>query len=45
LIGILTAGLPHIVNPVLADVLVFVIAIIVVKLKPSGLLSAGRSYK
>lgn len=41
LIGIFTAGLPHIVNPVLADVLVFVIAIVIVKLKPAGLLSRG----
>ena len=43
LIGIMTAGLPHVVNPVLADVLVFIIAIIIVKLKPAGLLSARRN--
>ena len=42
IIGVLTAGLPHLVNPVLADVLVFVIAIIAVKLKPAGLLSMRR---
>jgi branched-chain amino acid transport system permease protein len=42
IIGVMTAGLPHLVNPVLADVLVFVIAIIAVKLKPAGLLSMRR---
>ncbi len=43
IIGVMTAGLPHVVNPVLADVLVFVIAIIIVKLKPAGLLAKGRA--
>ncbi len=43
IIGVMTAGLPHVVNPVLADVLVFVIAIIIVKLKPAGLLAKGRT--
>lgn len=43
IIGIMTAGLPHVVNPVLADVLVFVIAIAIVKLRPAGLLSKGRN--
>ena len=45
IIGVLTAGLPHLVNPVLADVLVFVIAIIAGKLKPGGLLSRRRELK
>ena len=43
IIGVLTAGLPHLLNPVLADVLVFVIAIIVVKMRPAGLLSMNRN--
>ncbi len=43
IIGVMMAGLPHVVNPVLADVLVFVIAITIVKLKPAGLLSVGRT--
>jgi len=43
IIGVMTAGLPHVVNPILADVLVFVIAIIIVKLKPAGLLAKGRT--
>ncbi len=43
IIGVMTAGLPHVVNPVLADVLVFVIAIIIVKWKPAGLLAKGRA--
>jgi len=42
LIGAMTAGLPHMVNPILADVLVFVIAIVLVKMKPLGLLAKGR---
>jgi len=41
-IGAMTAGLPHMVNPILADVLVFVIAIVLVKMKPMGLLAKGR---
>jgi branched-chain amino acid transport system permease protein len=43
IIGLMTAGLPHVVNPVLADVLVFVIAIIIVKMRPAGLLTKGRT--
>ena len=42
LIGAMTAGLPHMVNPILADVLVFIIAIVLVKMKPLGLLAKGR---
>jgi branched-chain amino acid transport system permease protein len=41
-VGVLTAALPWVVVPVLADVLVFVIAIIFVKFRPGGLIS-GRS--
>lgn len=42
-IGVLSAGLPWVLSPVLADVLVFVIAIVVVKFRPAGLLSTERS--
>lgn len=42
-IGLLSAALPWLVSPVLADVLVFVIAIVIVKLRPAGLLSLGRT--
>lgn len=42
-IGALASGLPWVVPPVLADPLVFVIALIIVKLRPNGLISgAGR---
>lgn len=41
-IGVMTASFPWLLNPVLADVLVFVMAIMLVKLKPMGLLSKGR---
>ena len=37
MIGVLSAALPWAVAPVLADVLVFVIAVILVKLWPRGL--------
>jgi branched-chain amino acid transport system permease protein len=37
-IGVLSAALPWAISPVLADVLVFVIAIIVVKFRPRGLI-------
>jgi branched-chain amino acid transport system permease protein len=37
-IGVLSAALPWAISPVLADVLVFVIAIIVVKFRPKGLI-------
>jgi branched-chain amino acid transport system permease protein len=42
-IGVLSAGLPWVLSPVLADVLVFVIAIVVVKFRPAGLLVTERS--
>ena len=38
-IGTLAAGLPWIIPPVIADVLVFVLAIIFVKFRPQGLIS------
>jgi branched-chain amino acid transport system permease protein len=41
-IGTLSAALPWAVAPVLADVLVFVIAIVIVKLRPGGLINARR---
>lgn len=42
-IGILSASLPWLLSPVLADVLVFVIAIVIVKFRPAGFLSHERS--
>ena len=41
-IGVLSAALPWAVAPVLADVLVFVIAIVIVKFWPGGLITAAR---
>src|SRR6516165_8517624 len=41
-IGTLSAALPWAVSPVLADVLVFVVAIVIVKLRPGGLINARR---
>ncbi|HZB93804.1 MAG TPA: branched-chain amino acid ABC transporter permease [Stellaceae bacterium] len=41
-IGVLSAALPWAISPVLADVLVFVIAIVIVKFRPAGLISRGR---
>jgi branched-chain amino acid transport system permease protein len=41
-VGGLTAGLPWIVIPVLADPLVFIIALAVVKLRPQGFITQGR---
>ena len=41
-VGVVSAALPWAVAPVLADVLVFVLAIIFIKFRPGGLL-AGRS--
>lgn len=41
-IGVLSAALPWVVPPVLADVLVFVLAIIFIKFRPAGLLSGRR---
>jgi branched-chain amino acid transport system permease protein len=43
IIGVMTASFPWVFNPVLADVLVFVVAILVVKMKPAGLLPKERS--
>ena len=43
MIGVLSAGLPWVTSPVLADVLVFVIAIVIVKFRPGGLWSRERS--
>ena len=42
IIGAMASGLPYALNPILADVLVFVIAIVLVKFKPMGLVSKGR---
>jgi branched-chain amino acid transport system permease protein len=42
IIGLLSAGLPWLASPVLAELLVFVIAIAIVKLRPAGLISSGR---
>ena len=42
-VGALAAGLPWVVMPVLADPLVFVIALAVVRFRPQGLISAGRT--
>lgn len=41
-VGVVSAALPWVVAPVLADVLVFVLAIVFIKFRPGGLL-AGRS--
>lgn len=41
-VGGLTAGLPWAVPPVVADPLVFVIALLIVKLRPQGLLGVAR---
>jgi branched-chain amino acid transport system permease protein len=42
LIGVLSAALPWAVAPVLADVLVFIIAVVLVRIRPRGL-TAGRT--
>jgi branched-chain amino acid transport system permease protein len=42
LVGATSAALPWAIKPVVADLLVFVIAIIIVKFRPQGLLSTGR---
>jgi len=42
-VGAMAAGLPWLVIPVLADPLVFVIALAVVRLRPQGFISAGRA--
>ena len=41
-VGVLSAALPWAVTPVLADVLVFVIAIVFVKFRPGGLIAGRR---
>ena len=41
-IGGLAAGLPWVVPPVIADPLVFVIALLIVKLRPQGFISGAR---
>jgi branched-chain amino acid transport system permease protein len=42
-VGASSAALPWVIKPVVADVLVFVIAIAIVKFRPEGLLSRWRS--
>lgn len=42
-IGAMAAGLPWVVIPVLADPLVFVIALAIVRFRPHGLINEGRS--
>lgn len=42
LVGATSAALPWVIKPVVADLLVFVIAIVIVKFRPQGLLSLGR---
>ena len=41
-VGVLSAALPWAVTPVLADILVFVIAIVFLKIKPGGLVAGRR---
>jgi branched-chain amino acid transport system permease protein len=41
-IGVMSAALPWVVAPVLADVLVFVIAVVFVKFRPAGLIAGRR---
>jgi branched-chain amino acid transport system permease protein len=41
-VGGMAAGLPWLVIPVLADPLVFIIALIIVKLRPQGFITQGR---
>jgi len=42
IVGGMAAGLPWVVFPVLADSLVFVIALAIVKFRPQGLIAKGR---
>lgn len=42
-VGALSVGLPWAVPPVLADVLVFVLALAAIKLRPQGIISKGRA--
>ena len=43
MVGMMASGLPWVVLPVLADPLVFVIALVIVKIRPQGFISVGRS--
>jgi len=43
LVGATSAALPWVIKPVVADVLVFIIAIAIVKVRPEGLLSKWRN--
>lgn len=43
LIGASTASFPWVMNPVLADIMVFVLAIIIVRMKPAGLFIRRRT--
>ena len=42
IVGAMAAGLPWVVSPVLADPLVFIIALAIVKFRPYGLIAKGR---
>jgi len=42
LVGTTAAGLPWLVSPVLADPLVFVLALLIVKFRPQGFITQGR---
>ncbi len=42
-IGVMAAGFPWVLNPLVSDVLVFVVAIVIVKLRPNGLFVLGRT--
>jgi branched-chain amino acid transport system permease protein len=42
IVGGMAAGLPWVVFPVLADPLVFIIALAIVKFRPQGLIAKGR---
>ena len=42
-VGAMSAGLPWVVPPVLADPLVFVLALAMVRLRPQGFIAAGRT--
>src|SRR6478672_11863094 len=42
-VGVMTSGLPWLVPPVLADPLVFLIALIIVKMRPQGFWAVARA--
>jgi branched-chain amino acid transport system permease protein len=42
-VGVMASGLPWVVHPVLADPLVFVIALAIVKFRPQGFITHGRT--